>query len=59
MLINVFDSFASLVEKLATRVKIEHQSEGYAVIIDGVVYTWAVNETRARDIAIDLIETGV
>jgi hypothetical protein len=51
--------FAGLVETLARRVKLEHQEPGWAIIIDGEIYTWAVTHRRAEDIAINLIESGV
>jgi len=59
MLYDAGKTFESLVATLANRVKIELQDEGYAIIIDGEVYTWTVTEDKAYDRAIQLIELGV
>ena len=59
MLYDAGKTFESLVATLANRVKIELQDEGYAIIIDGEVYTWTVTEEKAFDRAIQLIELGV
>jgi len=59
MLYDAGKTFESLVNTLAERVKIELQDEGYAIIIDGEVYTWTVTEDKAYDRAIQLIELGV
>lgn len=59
MLYDACKTFESLVNTLAERVKIELQDEGYAIIIDGEVYTWTVTEDKAYDRAIQLIELGI
>jgi len=59
MLYDACKTFESLVATLANRVKIELQDEGYAIIIDGEVYTWTVTEDKAYDRAIQLIELGI
>lgn len=59
MLYDAGKTFESLVNTLAERVKIELQDEGYAIIIDGEVYTWTVTEDKAYDRAIQLIELGI
>jgi hypothetical protein len=58
-MIDAYESFFQLVQELARRVRIESQSEGWAVIIDGEVATWSVSEPRAYDIAVELIESGI
>lgn len=55
MLYNVGEMFAAKVEELARRCRIEKQAEGWAVIIDGEVWTWAVSERRAYDIGAALL----
>lgn len=54
---NVGQSFTNLVLELARRCRVEKQSEGWAVIVDGEVHGWAETDERARQIAIDLIES--
>jgi hypothetical protein len=58
MLVDAGECMKSLVAELAQRVRIEPQPEGWAVIVDGVVWTWAVSEQRACDTAVQLIELG-
>lgn len=51
--------FHDMVKNLNDRVRIEYQPEGWAVIIDNEVYTWAKTKDRAHDFALRLIDAGV
>lgn len=59
MLINVFESFQRLVEEAARRCRVEQQEPGWAVYIDGELYTWCITERKAYDLGLALIESGV
>ena len=59
MFFNAGLAFVSLVDSLSERVKIEKQPEGWAVIIDNEVYTWAETEDSAMDFALRLIDLGI
>lgn len=56
MLINVYSAFESLCKKLSERVRIEQESNLWAVIIDGETITWSITEQKARDFAIKWIK---
>jgi hypothetical protein len=59
MLIDAYNCFSQLVQELVRRVRIESQDAGWAVVIDGEVATWAVSESRAQQLAVELIESGI
>lgn len=48
-----------LIKNLNNRIRIEHQPEGWAIIIDNEVYTWATTRNHAYDFALRLIKAGI
>lgn len=59
MLINAFECFQELVIEAARRCRVEQQEQGWAVYIDGELYTWCITERKAYDLGLALIESGV
>jgi hypothetical protein len=57
-LIDAGTVFEQLVATLSQRGRVYHDTEGWAVEIDGEVWTWATTEHKAHDLAIKLIEAG-
>lgn len=57
-LIDAGAAFQSMVEDISRRCRVYLDDEGWAIEIDGEVWTWAVNERKAHDLAIKLIEAG-
>ena len=59
MLFRVDEMFNHLLDNLNARVKIELQKEGWAVIIDGEVYSWLKTKEQAYDVALKLMEMDI
>jgi hypothetical protein len=59
MIYEVEQMFYDVVNESDGRVRIESQPEGWAVIIDNEVYTWAKTKDRACDVALRLVDAGV